>query len=230
MKTNLFNQSVLITLLLGSACACWADPPSLLTPTEPSPSPNHFSLSYRMAFNIRASFNNIGAVGAQSNPNRHDNPAHPGFWLRTYDDGYVGEDITHDMHGVYQGTWFWGYDNSSQVQGDTISMHSSSSLGTSSADRGDDLQNGFELTYNRELQRFEEWRWGLEGAFNFTRVSIRDSRTVTANFSRVTDTYQLNGVLTPAPGYRGTFENVGGGPVIGDTPSRSTSLMSEPIT
>ncbi len=192
-------------------------------------SPNRFQLGYRMAFNISASFQNVGTFPARSNPNPHDNPAHPGFSIRNYDDGYVGEDTTHDMHGSYQGTWYWGYDHSSQVQGDTLVMHSSSSTGASSGDRGESLQHGIELTYTRELSRHEKWRLGLEGAFNFTPVCIKDSSRLASVYNRVSDVYQLNGVIPPSTlPYNGSFG--GAGAVIGDSPTRSQSIAPEPIT
>ncbi len=193
------------------------------------PSRNRFQLGYRMAFNIAASFENIGAYPAQSNPDAHPNPAHPGFSTRTYDDGFVGEDTTHDMHGNYQGTWYWGYQNSSQVQGDTLVMHSSSSPGASSENRGETLQHGIELTYSRELSRHEKWRLGLEGAFNFTPVCIKDSSRLASVYNRVSDVYQLNGVIPPSTlPYNGLFG--GAGAVIGDSPTRSQSKLPEPIT
>jgi hypothetical protein len=186
----------------------------------PEPSRNRFQLGYRMGLNITASFKNIGAFPAQSNPDASPNPAHPGYTIRTYDDGFLGEDSTHDMHGSYQGTWNWGYQNASQVQGDTMVMHSSSSPGASSNDQGDTIQSGFELTYSRELYRGEKWRWGLEAAFGYTPVNIKDSSPLTTVYNRITDVYQLNGVIPPTTlPYSGSFG--GAGPVIGDTPTRT---------
>ena len=240
-KPKLFSQIVFPLSLVAAYAACGQSiaPQSAPSSSEsvtplrlektPEPSRNRFQLGYRAAFNITASFKNIGAVAAQSNPDAHPNPAHPGFSIRTYDDGFLGEDVTHDLHGSFQGTWNWGYEHASQVQGDTMVMHSSTSPGASSNDQGDTVQHGFELTYGRELYRREKWRCGLEGAFNYTPVGIKDSSPLTSVYNRVTDAYQLNGVIPPSTlPYNGLFGS--SGPVIGDTPTRRTVPTAEPIT
>ena len=239
MKTKLVRQIAVPLSLLATHALCGqsvapesAAAAAAATPLRhehtAEPSHNRFQLSYRAAFNISANFKNIGAFPARSNPNPMDNPAHPGFFLRTYDDGFLGEDVTHDQHGDYQGSWYWGYQHASQVQGDTLVMHSSSSSGTSSCDQGDSLQHGLELTCNREFLRHKKWSGGLEGAFNFTPVSIKDSSPQAAVFNRRSDAYQLNGVIPPQTlPYNGLFGSAGA--VIGDVPTRTTDQVTGPV-
>jgi hypothetical protein len=45
---------------------------------------------------------------------------------RTYDDGYVMVDITENEGGQ---TWYWGYQQASQVAGDTIQFHATTIIG-----------------------------------------------------------------------------------------------------
>jgi len=179
----------------------------------------HVGLSGSMGFNIKSSFKNLGEFPVTAgNPG----PATPGA-NHVYDDGYNKVDSNGNNHGGFEGTWNWGYNNASQISGNTVAMHSSSwGSGGSSANNSGDPQPGFELTFGRELQRAKHWRWGLEGAFGFTAVTIQDSRPVSASQMLTTDTYSLNGIVPPAPPYHGTPN--GPGPIISDTPVRTNSV------
>lgn len=54
----------------------------------------------------------------------------------------------------------------------------------------------------------KELPWGLEGAFNYTDLSIRDGRTLFGNVNRVSDAFAIGAIIPPLPPYAGTF----GGP------------------
>jgi hypothetical protein len=192
-------------------------PPGLRLEVEQQPLKNRFGLSYRPGFNINATFKNLGAFPPQTNPGPASGPAD-----RFYDDGYVRRDggANSDL------TWFWGYNNNTQVPGDnTIQFHSSSSPGTGvSEDNSGSPQQGLELSYNRYFGKVgKRGSWGLEAGFNYNNVTISDSSPVNSSVSRLTDTYGLGGVIPPEAPYNGSF--TGPGPLISALPTRSFATI-----
>jgi hypothetical protein len=186
-------------------------------------SPNRFGLSYRMGFNISAKFKNLGGFPALTDPG----PATAGA-DHTYDDGYNRVDSSGNQGVAPNTTWYWGYQDASQVPGDGfIYFHSSQSAATVEAEETSDIQHGLELTYNRRLGRLGRGGWGLEAAFNFTFLDISDSGALYGTTDRITDKYSLtvnNQVVVPpqAP-YAGPY--VGPGPVISDVPIRTMETI-----
>ena len=58
-----------------------------------------------------------------------------------YDDGYNRVDTSGNRDGL---TWFWGYENASQVPGnDTVVMHSATATAIDSGTLDNDPQHGF---------------------------------------------------------------------------------------
>lgn len=190
--------------------------PSVNLDLPPAPSANRIGLSYRMGFNAPVSFKNLGGFPAQSVA-RYT----PDGDRYNYDNGYVLTDSSGNAMGY---TRYWGYDSASQASSTAINVERSSSVATASSnDHYDAPMSGFELTYNRELIRKKSWRGGLEGAFGYTYMSVHDSGNQTANVTRVNDTYAFQGVpneIPPAP-YTGGYSRPG--PVIGASPSSSTT-------
>ena len=181
---------------------------------------NRVSLSYSLGLNITADFKRFGNFPAA---NGGPGAATSGV-DHNYDDGFNRVDITGNDHGGFLGSWYWGYQNPGQISGDTLVMRSASLAGGSDSNNNGGPQNGLELCYGRELGRAEKWRWGVEGAFGFTAVRIRDSRPLMANVNITRDTYALNGVIPPVAPYAGTFN--GPGAIITDAPARSTETVS----
>ena len=189
------------------------------TPTKvvpvPAESANKFSASFRMAFNVETSFENVGKPPVNSTPNGDP---------YNYDDGYVLVDSTGNALGY---TRYWGYTDSAQLPGDgTILMNRYS--GTSVDGNTDEPLPGFELTYRRELGRGEKFRWGLEAAGNYMRVNSRNSGSLAYNSTRYTDAYALptapgGGYVTPPPPIyeQGPDLPAGGAIVIGADPVNS---------
>lgn len=239
--TKLINRSVIPLSLcatsaaLGQAANQPAAPADTIPPvaleTKPEPLLNRFNLGFQLGFNLNAKFKHIGAYGAQSNPG----PATGGV-DHFYDDGYNRVDVTGNNHlDNPNTTWFWGYQNSSQLNTDnnTISMHSTSSPGATSSGRDDDPQPGFQLTYSRELIRDHDdrWRAGFEAGFGYTDLEINDSRSLSAPVNQLTDTYgipDINGFFVPDAPYSGTYD--GPGRVISDTPTRSFDTTTTPVS
>lgn len=193
-------------------------PRLLLTPVPPRLS--SVSLSYTLGLNVRTRFRNLGGVSA---PGTAVGPAARGT-NHYYNDGYNLVDDTGNLHGTIPGTWHWGYQNASQIQGDSVAMHSSSvAAGANSTDNKAGLQHGFELGLRRELGRHEHWRWGVAGAFGFTDVSVHDDHPVAGNGLNITDTYSLYGNVPPGAPYNGTA--AGPGAIISDLPARTNSVI-----
>jgi hypothetical protein len=224
-------RSVLPMALLASLTS-FAQDPVPATPLEPvaPENLNHFGLSYRMAFNIKVDFQHVGAFAARTDPGSLTGGAIDRF----YDDGYNRVDVTDSNHGpgYEHTTWFWGYDESGQIQPSrenpqTVTMHSSSSTGTQIKNEDDEPVHGFEASYGRELFHTTHTRWGLEGAFGYSPVSVSGGAPINFTVTQISDVYTVppfdSGPPLPPAGYRGT--HFGPGPVIGDIPSRSTTTI-----
>lgn len=182
---------------------------------------NKLSLSYRMGINLTVDFKKLGGFALQSDPG----PA-SGNYNRTYDNGsYVKIDSSTNAGGL---TWFWGYQNASQLQNGGLVMQSSTSPNdATSKNHENDPQNGMELSYMRELYRdAENWKVGLEAALGYTHVAVNDRRSLLNHINQITDTYSIpGGVVAPLPPYNGTYK--GPGALIGAVPTdRTTTVVS----
>ena len=197
--------------------------PLLLKKVEPRK--YAFSLSFGMGLNISAQFKNLGSFPpAGGGPG----PAIPGI-NHNYDNGYNRVDITGNNHGGYEGTWYWGYNNPSQVSGDTLTMQSTSlEAGANTQKDQNDPQPGFELTIGRQFGGGRHWSWGGEGAFGFTAVTIKDNATLYGNVNVTSDSYTLNGVIPPVAPYQGTF--AGPSAIISDNPNRAVNIQANAAT
>jgi hypothetical protein len=195
---------------LAGAHAAAAEGTNPLQNPEPAPL-NRFSVGYRLGLNTSATFKGAGGGFLL---NRGPVANRPG----EYDDGYVRPDTTAG-DGL---TWNWGYASPSQIVGDSLllSRFQPGALGEHRSTDGNP-QQGLEITYQRQLSKPGKVQFGLEAAFNWTDITLRDSRTVPGSVTRMTDAYDLGGIVPPqaAPpdwAYRGTF--YGPGPLLGDTP------------
>jgi len=206
------SASLVIPFALLMSLPAWAQFPALDTASSlnldssPAPSPNHFGLSYRLGFNVPVSFAHLGGFPALSIA-RYT----PDGDRYNYDNGYV---LPIGRGNPTPYSYYWGYDNASQVSGNsTIVMQRSSSAATASSnDHYDTPMSGFELSYNRELVHRDSWRGGLEGAFGYTYVSVHDAATQPASVTRVNDTYSFpagNGFTVPAAPYTGRKSSPG---------------------
>jgi hypothetical protein len=216
-KTNLgcrtaIAASVFAASMAGAENSKWFN----LTANDDNPAPvNRFGLSYRAGFNVSAKFRNVGGLSQVNDPGPVASQAN-----HNYDDGYNRVDSAGNNHGGTLGTWNWGYQNASQVNGTTeIFMHSTSSVGEATTGADADTQMGVELTYHRQFGRIGKVLWGIEAAFNYSNLSIKDSDPQSHSVSLITDRYGLEGVTAPEPPYDGSFQ--GPGPIIDDLPTRT---------
>lgn len=180
---------------------------------------NHFRFVPRAAFGITARFRNVSPLSlspaGQSSPN--GNPYN-------YSDGYVLTDVSGNAGGQ---TWNWGYNNSSQISGNTILMHQTAASGNVSSSDTTDLSNpglGGEFIYDRELGSRGRVHYGFESAVNYVSISLRASGSGTGDIIQTTDAYAFSsGTTPPAAPYQGTFN--GPGFLIGSTPASSSTTV-----
>ncbi len=187
---------------------------------------NRFGLSYVMGFNMSASFKNLGgysSLAPGANPQRTPN-GDP----YNYANGYIYPDATtSSAHPGY--TWYYGYTAGTPVRGTDFDLYRASARGNlSSSDNSSDPNNGFELTYNRELGQLGKAGWGLEIAGGYMEVDIHDSSGFRGAATRLTDTYRTGGgaQLNPAPQanpFEGPPPGSPGWPLVGLSPANSSS-------
>lgn len=196
-------------------------PAPVLTRNYDSSEWNHFGVDFRMGFNIKAKFSSVDFANAAA-------PAGPAAGSgvnRTYADGFVDVDSSGNAGGR---TWNWGYQNASQVVGDTLLMHAASvsSAGSESSDNAP--LPGFEVSYVRDLKHGDGERWGIKAAFGYMEMNMSSSGALSPSEQIITDTYQLHGITPPVAPYSGSFG--GPGAVIGSSPTRSTGPGTATIT
>jgi hypothetical protein len=188
-------------------------------------STNHLSLSLRFGMGISAKFKGIGG-GLQPGTPAANGRRTPDGDAYNYDDGYVLTDVSGNFGNQ---TWYWGYDNSSQVSGNQILFNRTTAPGLPSSKSADDEPyTGVELTYERQLGIKENWhnlRYGIEGAANYMPISLNLNNRFTGNLSRLTDAYGFTpGTTPPSAPYQGTFN--GPGFVIDSIPTSTINAIS----
>ncbi len=179
-----------------------------------------FSLGPQFGLNINARFNNAGNLNSAS-----AGPATGGGVNRNYADGYVHVDSSGNAGGQ---TWNWGYQNASQVQGGTLTMHSASITGNNTSSQNTDPNPGFDLAFGHHFGAMLGGKWGLQGAFDFTTISVNDSQPVSGTATFISDAYSLGAVIPPLAPYSGSYN--GPGPLLGDTPTRTTASTTMLVT
>jgi hypothetical protein len=187
---------------------------------SPSDHSTWFSLGPQFGLNINAQFNRAGNLNSAS-----AGPATGGGMNRTYADGFVHVDSAGNAGGQ---TWNWGYQNASQVQGGSLTMHSASVAGNGSLTQNTDPNTGFDLAFGHHFGTMLGGKWGLQGAFDFTTISVNDSQPVNGTATFISDAYSLGAVIPPQSPYSGNYN--GPGPLLGDTPMRTTASTAVMLT
>ena len=180
---------------------------------------NWFSIGPQFGLTLNAQFKYLGNARSSS-----PGPATGGGLNRTYDDGYVKVDSSGNAGGQ---TWNWGYQNGSQMQGGSLVMHSTSDA-PAGGSQNNDPQAGFDLAFGHYFGSAPGGRWGMQMAFDFTDISIQDNQPLTGSAMVISDTYALDTVTPPLAPYSGGFN--GPGPLLSDSPTRTTSQESVIIT
>lgn len=190
---------------------------------------NRLSLSGRFTFGVDATFTSATPV-LDLGPFAPiaTTPAMAGTVLRTYDDGFIGVDISGNAGDA---TTFWSYSDLSQITGlgtpgGTLSFHSAPSPADQFALESDeDVLPGFDFEFSRDLGSFDlkvngrptrAW-YGLSLAFGYLDLELAQQGGVTAPVALTTDTFAIGAVVPPAPPFQGTA--TGPGPLIPDSPT-----------
>ena len=217
-----------LTFAAVSVLSAPATPPPLERSSEFLDATNRITGSLRIGMNMPAGFQN---PGGSLNP--HGVPGHgrrAGHGLPfNYDDGYVWRDSSGNAGGQ---TWFWGYDNSGQLNAsgpNTVDFHRvTAPLLPSEAGGKDSDALGAEITFDHQLGVKEDWhhlRYGVEMAFNYMPFDVDAGGTYHSPIATRTDTYGYTPFTTP-PGapYYGSF----GGPgfVLNSTRLNSVTTLS----
>ena len=154
----------------------------------------HFRIGAMVGLNIRANFN-------------AKNPVTFSGKNGTYDDGYVRKDNTGNAGHL---TSNWGYDNSSQVVGSTIQMHSAKSFspdltGGTSSESGDSAFAGFDMAYGGNLWDWGRARIGWDLGFGLLPINIKDNLSLNGTLNQNVYSFDIpdSVVVMPVPGYRG---------------------------
>jgi len=179
---------------------------------------NHFTFSPRAAFNIGAKFMDIGTLSLS--PTRKT----PNGNTYNYDNGYVLTDVSGNAGGQ---TWYWGYDSSSQISGNSIQMSRSVAQSSGTVTAGQDFHDasfGADLSYSHRMGTIAGADFGVLAAASYLYVSLKDSSSLQGDVVQVTDSFSFaSGTTPPAAPYQGTFN--GPGYVIGATPSSTSSTV-----
>lgn len=181
--------------------------------------PNRLSVNGKYSVNVKASFTrktvaaNIGSPGALA----------PGT-QRSYDDGFVGTDISRNALGK---TWNWSYNDNVQrtLTPGMLNFHTTTSPadGITRNSRDDGLP-GFEVRYGRALGGFDlgggrKLKWGLLGGISFGDLHLRDNGTQSGAITVTRDSYAVGAGIPLAPYPGGGV--AGPGPLIFDTAART---------
>ena len=99
-----------------------------------------------------------------------------------FDDGYVKVDQTGNAGGR---TADWGYEQSSQLTGDTLLFHSTTSLTAAGSHQAEDAPYvGLDVAYGGKIANWGMTRIGWEAGFAWLPISISDSQPLAASFQR----------------------------------------------
>lgn len=156
----------------------------------------------------------------------------------SYDDGFVNADAGTPFTGT---TWFWGYNNASQVQGADLVFHGSGGGSTYSRSSWSSVRNSswsdelegagvFAKLESPELLKLGSigvsleltYSWAKDESSQVTRDVFRAGQGSRATWGggSFEDRYDVSGVLLPLAPYAGTF--AGPGATIPNAPSSRT--------
>jgi hypothetical protein len=202
MNRNHKNWTVPVSgvLLFATAVSADQDLQTYLNST------NRVTLSLRFGLNVKGRFKSgLGGANSAFALPFASNRRTPNGDPYNYDDGYVLTDISGNAGNQ---TWYWGYDNSSQVNfaNNTISFDRTSmanvpNVGDSADD--DSSRLGAEITYNYEIGKKDKWhqlRYGVELAANWMPITLDSHGSYSVARMLQTDTYGYTPGTTP-PGY-----------------------------
>lgn len=172
----------------------------------------HFRIGTLVGWNISADFKTTGQLTVAPQAG-------------VYDDGYVHPSPAAAAAGSDY-TSNWGFENASQISGQSLIMHQTTSFNASAqnARQEDSPYVGMELAYGGNLWYWRRFRFGWEFGFGFLPINIADHALGSGTVTRNVYAFDTGGIAAYLPaGYHGTAH---GGPPIHSTPQQ---LPSETI-
>ncbi len=170
-------------------------------------------------------------------------PAPAGATDYFYTDGFVRVD---GSLGFFGDTTFWAYDNASQYDpaafggNGAINYHT---LDGSLSGAGEVAESNVAAAAGFEMQAYLDLgsvsflptmaagrsaTWGLRTGLQYARVNNTNNASLAGSVGTITDSFNLNGVIPPAAPYPGV--PAGPGPLLGDTPTRTTGTAVASIS
>jgi hypothetical protein len=197
-----------------------------------------FGAGYAPIIGLRTEFSGFGNF-----QNPFPVPAPAGGTNYFYTDGSVQVDSSGNAGGL---TTFWAYNNAAQYDpaafagAGAINYHTLSG-GVSGAgsvvDSSVAAAAGFEVhayldlgsvSFLPTMAAGRSATWGLRTGLQYARVNNSNNAGQVGTVGTITDSFNLNGVIPPAAPYAGTF--LGPGPLLGDTPTRTTGTAVAAIS
>jgi len=170
----------------------------------PDPDANwtkHFRIGALVGFNFKADFTIGGTFSVSGNPG----PTGVRAANHEYDDGFVRVDASGNDQ---DSTWYWGYENASQVIGQRLYFHSASSFQaseSSSANSGGEV--GFDSAYGGRIGRLWGGTAGWECGFGLMPINIKSTQSTGASVVQTVHWYDLSALNSvPTAPYEGSYE------------------------
>jgi hypothetical protein len=170
-------------------------------PSVPADSTRNFRIGALVGFNFKADFSMSGTFSVSGN---NPGPTGQRGANHEYDDGFVRVDITGNDQNS---TWYWSYENASQVQGQQLHFHSADSFTTSgSASDKSGASVGFDSAYGGRLGRLWGGAVGWELGFGLLPIKITDNQSMNAMANQTEHWYDISGITIPSAPYEGSYE------------------------
>jgi hypothetical protein len=213
-----------LPLLLLTAATALAGEPRLedIATTSASDSPWRVGAGYAQLLGLKTDFTGLGTFRS---PNTLQ-PLGSGI-ARTYDNGYVRIDSSGNLGGQ---TWNWSYQNNAQYNPagtGSINYSITNSLANARTDEEGGAKPGVELFayYDMGATGFKGLggrpaTWGFRAGLQYSRIALGNSDLLTTGLTTTTDSFDLGGTIPPLAPFFGNAS--GPGPLLGDSPTRST--------
>jgi hypothetical protein len=210
LSTSGWLAGLLAAVPMGGALAqSEASAPAFVWTQPEQVWPRYFRLGVLAGFNLKADFSmngQFGVSGGQPGPVGVSGADH------LYDDGYVRVDQTGNAGGY---TSYWGYNDASQLSGNTLTFHSAKSFTANSGPTSaTDSAVGVDLAYGGHLFPWRRAQVGWEFGFGYLPVNIEDQQTFSGVVNRTVHTFDTGGIVVPTAPYQGG--SGGTGPTIRD--------------
>lgn len=165
----------------------------LWIPSDTDDWTRHFRIGALVGMNISANFSESGTLMINRTPG-------------VYDDGYILTDNTGDAFGH---TGYWGYDNVSQLNGSSLTMHAATSFNATSSGKETGVFPGFDMAYGDNLWYWKHARVGWELGFGLLPIKISEENSMSATVNQSSFTFDVSGITVPDAPYQGGFNRFG---------------------